>query len=273
MGFIQFLRSRLFWKHLLLSFSALILFFALIVFLFNLYTQHDYYTKVPNFKGIYINNLSDAMDDYDISYSIIDSIYSSDFPKGTVVDQNPAAGSTVKNGRTVYLTVNAFLNQQVLMPNLINLSLRQATSLLETYGLKIGKLTYVDGLPPIIEQWYDGKKVAPNTPIYKGSSIDLVLGKDKKRIKVPNLVGISIAEAKEILEMKNFTIQIMDSDSSLSDTSSVIIQRQEPSVDSDMRIDEGDIIRVWIKKEEEEVLEKSQSGEDIEKEEENFPEK
>lgn len=247
MKFGQFIRTPQFWKHFLLASLSVLIFLLGIAFFLEYFTKHNNYTRVPDFKGLKTNTLSSVFDNSDVDYIITDSIYSLEYPKGTVIKQDPLPGAQVKVGRAIYLTVNAVLSQQVPMPNLIDLSLRQAKSLLETYGLKVGRITYVVGLPPVIEQWCNGEKIKPNTMVPKGSKIDLVVGKETKRITVPELFGLSIEGAKELAAESRLGIEVMDMDNTEENDSMVfIIKRQDPPAGSAFEFSDWDKIRVWV---------------------------
>jgi beta-lactam-binding protein with PASTA domain len=247
MKFTEFLRTKKFWKHFVLANVAVALFLWACLFFMDYYTLHDSQAKVPDFKGLFIKDLDKFVDGHNLSYEIIDSVYNLDQPKGTVLEQEPAPGSTVKEGRTVYLTVNAMLNQQVKMPNLVNLSLRQASSLLETYGLKVGFLRYVEGLPPVIHQLYKGRDIAPGSMLDKGSSIDLVLGKGNSNglIPVPDLFGLTLSEARAILLENQLILGMKMMDMTAKDTLTARVYKQFPEPSADGLYD-GASINLWL---------------------------
>lgn len=229
MNLINYLKSKLFLKHALLAslFSGILLWSS--VKLLGFYTEHGDYVKVPDFKGIMIGDLDEFIDGQPIEYSIADSVFIIDKPKGIVLEQDQAPGWEVKRGRTVYLTVNAILNQQVPMPNLINLSDRHATSLLESYGLKVGNRYYVQGLPPVIEQKFKGAPIKPGTLVDKGSFIDLVLGKSStESTLVPSLIGLNLDEAKEIAIENGIFLSYTYNSLSANDSLDFIIADQLP---------------------------------------------
>jgi beta-lactam-binding protein with PASTA domain len=235
MNLKEFLKSKFFWRHLILATATTMLFLAGCAYFLNYYTLHNEHVEVPNFEGIYVKGLDKFINNYDLKYEVVDSLYNLKLAKGTVIDQDPSPGSTVKSGRTVYLTVNAILSQKVAMPNLIDLSLRQSTSLLETYGLKVGMLRYIEGLPPIIQQLYKGQKIIPGTMIDKGSEIDLVLGRGEGKglIPVPDLFGLTIGEARTVLNGNKLNIGIILPDATGQDTLIAKIYKQIPNISNE----------------------------------------
>ncbi len=249
------IKSSSFWRHLLIAsviaFGVLWGSFALL----NVYTKHGDEVVVPNFEKIYIRDLDKFLEGQDVRYEIVDSIYNLDKDKGTVVDQDPEPGSKVKPGRVIYLTVNAMLNQKVAMPNLIDLSQRQASSLLETYGLKVGALRYVEGLPPVMKQLYKGVPIKPGTLIDKGSAIDLILGRGNGGglIPVPDLIGMTLSDVRHtlserLLDLGRIVPDIMDND-----TINARVYRQNPSHNAAEGLYDGAIIDIWITNSEEKI--------------------
>lgn len=248
MSLFSIVSTGKFWKHLLLASVAG---FALLYggfLLIDMYTQHGEEVEVPNFKGIYLKDLNTFVDGHSINYEIVDSVYSSKVAKGTVVDQNPIPGSKVKNGRVVYLTVNATLSRKVKMPNLIDLSLKQATSLLETYGLQVGMLRYVEGLPPVMEMHYKGRPIKEGQLIDEGSKIDLVLGKgsDGGLIPIPSLLGMSLTDARRILSETRLNLGSVSNDEENLDTLNAKVWKQNPEPGAAEGLYEGAHISIWL---------------------------
>ncbi len=210
MGFFKFVRSRYFWIHTTLAIvlSIFIMWFTLKAL--DIYTMHGQSIDVPDFKGKLVSELEDYSSDYDVTYEIIDSIYDSNLPKGSVIMQDPAAGTKVKDGRRIYLTVVAMKQEMVQMPDLLDLTLRQASAMLETYGLFVGKLKYVPDIArnAVLQQKFKGEKIEEGTQIAKGSKIDLVLGQgeDNEKVEVPDVYGMKQGEAIRALKVNSLNV-------------------------------------------------------------------
>lgn len=177
-GFIDFFKSKQFWKHLALAIVSLGIVLWILFKLLDIYTDHGETVTVPDFKGKNITELDPFVSGKDVRYLIIDSIYDPKEKAGIVLKQDPEAKSTVKHNRTIYLYVTSMLPPQIAMPKLVDRSLRQALFMIESYGLKVGKQTQVSGdcNGCILKQFYKGKEIAPGSPIKKGSVIDLNVG-------------------------------------------------------------------------------------------------
>lgn len=176
--FFAYLKSRVFLKHFLLALVSLALVLWLLFKWLAVYTNHGETVEVPDFKGKKIPALNDFVQDKNVRYEIVDSLYDPKEEAGIVIKQDPEAKSLVKHNRTIYLYVTSMLPPQIEMPKLVDRSLRQAVLMIESYGLKVGKQTQVSGdcNGCILKQLYKGKEITPGTPIKKGSVIDLYVG-------------------------------------------------------------------------------------------------
>lgn len=183
MSIIKFVISKEFLKQLALAIVVVIVlgFFTLRYLKFT--TNHGDFVEVPDLKGKTLEVVQMEIDDNDLNMVVQDSAnYNPNYPKYSVIDQQPEAGSMVKENRKIYLTLNPSGYRKVEVPNIIRRTFRQAKPTLEALGFKVGKITYVDdiGLDEVIEVRFDGKKITPGTLIEKTSEIDLVLGNGKQ---------------------------------------------------------------------------------------------
>lgn len=196
-------------KHpLLVNFFAVLLaitaFVSISISILNGYTNHGQTITVPDLSGKKLREVEQTLASRKLAFAVVDSSYSDKVMPLTVIDQNPKPGSKVKEERTIYVTINALNPPKVKMPDLRDASLKQAQLELESNGLKLGKLMYKPDLAlnAVLEQQVRGKNIEPGTMISKGTRIDLVVGDGlgQTEIDVPNLVGLSLEEAKFVLD-------------------------------------------------------------------------
>lgn len=102
----------------------------------DVWTRHGKEAVVPSVKGLDLYTAEERLIEAGFDVALSDSIYDAQRKRGEVVDQNPKANSTVKEGCTIYLSINAFTPRQVLLPNLTDISYRQARSILDGLGIK-----------------------------------------------------------------------------------------------------------------------------------------
>ena len=134
-------------------------------------------------------------------------------PVGTVVLQNPQPDAVVKHGRRIYLTISGG-EVVVEVPSLRGRSARDARFILERTGLTLGGLAYEasDAYP---ENTIMNQSLQPGTKVSKGTSVRVTVsrGKAQSEVNVPNLVGKSLNEAKQLLaktglQLGNITYQV-----------------------------------------------------------------
>ena len=209
MGKLSFLKQKKFYINLLLIVVLCFVLLWLTIKMLNVYTRHDRVYEMPDFSGM---TTPEVEKEYgkDYNFILIDSIYSKTQAPGTIVQQDPLPGSKVKHGRNVYYIIVAIEPERTTMPNLNNLSLRQALVLLESSGLEVKELIYVEHFArnAICEQRYDGSVIKPGTELIKGSKITLYvgLGPDNKKAKLPTLYGLPAQEVQRTLNMAGLNL-------------------------------------------------------------------
>jgi eukaryotic-like serine/threonine-protein kinase len=199
MNFIQFITTRRFVKHFAISLLITLTLSWVILAFLKQYTKHGDSILVPSFVGLSLSEMNKFESARDFELAVIDSVYDYTKKGGTIVSQDPLPNSKVKPGRTIYLSVIAFLPEQVKMPALIDLSLRQAKALLQTYGLKLGfiKLMPDPAKNAVLQVTYRGRGIQPGVSIPKGSTIDLFVGSGVggDEVNIPFLIGKTRTEA------------------------------------------------------------------------------
>jgi len=216
----------------------------------NHYTRHGQAISVPDFSGLYLEELDQNVDFLRFEFTVIDSVYDPTRERGTILSQDPAPEALVKEGRMIYLTVVAVNPKMVEMPELKDLSLRSATSLLQTYGLEVGKLSYEPDLArnAVLKQIHDGQAIEPGKLIRAGSTIDLVLGlgDQQELLPVPLLLGLTRSEA--IAQLHEYSLNIgMEHFEEGDDTATVRIYRQSPHYTLKSIVRYGSDVEVWYK--------------------------
>lgn len=182
MSIIKFVFSKSFLKQLVLALIILIVFIFLIKWWLGSTTNHDQQIAVPDIKGMTLELVEQELSNADLRYFIIDSAnYNPDYPKYSVIEQNPAAGKFVKENRKIYLVLNPSGYRKLSIPDVIDKTRRQAEPTLKALGFKIGKVTYIDhiGKEEVRGLKHKGKEIKPGDQLQKTSTIDLILGNGK----------------------------------------------------------------------------------------------
>jgi len=253
MEFLKFLLSRIFLKNLLIAAIIFIIIILTALLWLRIYTHHSRAITVPDFTGLYPEEVDIIARSKKLRIEIADSSYFDDLPRGSVIKQNPVSGSKVKENRRIYLTMNAMNPEKVVMPNVTGVSLRQAKAILETYGLTIGKLSYKPDIAinNVLEQKISGQIAVPGELVIKGSSVDLVLGMglSNETTLVPDLTGMTFIRAKEMLMDRYLNVGAVIYDSYVqTEEDSVLsfIWRQRPAFGDDTRLNLGANVDIWL---------------------------
>jgi eukaryotic-like serine/threonine-protein kinase len=188
MSFFQFLFSKKFLKHFLISLGITALLIWITLQSLAWYTKHDEYIIVPDYRGLFLKDVLGNQDNRYYKFLVIDSLFDVEKPKGSILSQDPFPGAKVKKNRTVYITVTSQVPEKTSMPDLHDLTLRQAQTMLEGAGLKLGKLQYIQTFDEdaVQNQFLDGKTIRPGSIIDKGSVITLTVGMGAKASEVAN---------------------------------------------------------------------------------------
>ncbi len=248
MGKLSFLKQKKFYLNLLLIVVLSFILLWLTIRALNIYTRHGKVVEMPDFSGLTTTEV-ERMYGKDYHFILIDSIYSKTQEPGSIVQQDPLPGSKVKHGRNVYYIIVAKTPERTTMPNLNNLSLRQALVLLESSGLEVKELHYVDHFArnAICEQHYNGTVIKPGTELIKGSQITLYvgLGPERKDMKLPSLYGTSASDVKRILNMSGLNL----GNETFEDRDSIQYQKvcrmDPPQAKGSVR--PGTFVNVWYK--------------------------
>jgi serine/threonine-protein kinase len=186
-------------------------FFILLILLFDrivmpLYVESGREVEIPDVLELSLPNAQAKLAENGFRVMVRDSLYDSKHPEGTVIEQNPYPYAMVKKGRRVYLTVSIG-EKPVIMPNLFGVSPREAELILESRDLKLNGKGYVFS-DIYHEGTVMGQSFPQGQPIQAGSRIDIIisLGKMREERVVPNVLGKSLYEAREILKSLGISI-------------------------------------------------------------------
>lgn len=145
-NFFSFKNNRFFWLNLIAMIVVIIgAAWGSLKWLDN-YTRHGQSVTVPNVKGLPLEQAENEITLQKLNVITIDSNYVKGMPAGAVLEQNPEGNSKVKEGRTIYLTINTADVPKIVIPDLIdNSSYRQADARLRAMGFKMTEPEMVEG--------------------------------------------------------------------------------------------------------------------------------
>jgi eukaryotic-like serine/threonine-protein kinase len=235
--------------HLVLVIATILLLSILFLKVFlPSYTNHGQTVTVPDLEGYDYHQLESFLSARDLQFEVtLDSGYNAELKPFSVLKQNPRAGNKVKQGRKIYVTLNAKNAPLIKMPNLINSPLKNAQEILGNIGLVRGEIIYVPdiGINVVLEQKYRGRNIPEGFEIPKGSQVDLVVGDGlgNQILDVPNLIGMDNVDAEFLIigsGLRMGRINYVQTDT----VPQGIIVRQVPPAGAEVKT--GEPIDLWI---------------------------
>ncbi|AMS26463.1 hypothetical protein AEM51_04925 [Bacteroidetes bacterium UKL13-3] len=232
---------------------VLVILFTGVSLVLNNTTRHGESLTVPDITGLKMEDAEKLLASKNLKFMITDSLFFEDKPKNSVLDQNPSPQSKVKEGRIVYITLNSSKAPLVNIPNLIDVSLRQAQVMLQSVGLKVGRLIYKPDIAQnvVLEQLYGNQQTVPGTKIPKGSVIDLVLGDGLGQgdVSLPNLSGMTLEEARNLLQSAALNVGSVVYQGTIKDSTSAKVFKQTPAFADGVMVGSGQAIDLFLKQE------------------------
>jgi beta-lactam-binding protein with PASTA domain len=247
---LDFLRSKKFLYNALGALAIAVVFFLFIQSWLGGYTHHGESITVPDVRGMSQERMERFLEDNSLKSLIVDSLFEMDKKPGTVLEQDPAPNSKVKEGRTIYITINSGKPPKVKMPLLTDVSYRQAEAILLSYGLKVGQIIYQPDLAKnaVLDQLYHGNHIDAGRELNKGSVIDLVLGDGmgNTEIPVPDLTGSTRSEALFVLKGSSLNVGSIVFDAGVKDTLNAKVYRQIPAATEGAVLSQGEAVNIYL---------------------------
>jgi beta-lactam-binding protein with PASTA domain len=229
--FGAYLKTKSFRNNIIMAIITVIVVVLIAFYSLGYYTNHGSGIPVPKLKGQSVDHAMALLKEQGFGYKI-DSVYVQDVAPGTIVEQDPDAGTNVKEGRVIYLTMVTLLAPNISLPDLEQSSYREATATLQNYGLKVGDTTYRSDIARdrILEVRFGGQVVKAGTKIPKGSRIDLVLGDGEgaSEVEIPELVNLDLDAARFAIKGSGLTIGTITYQGTITDSTNVVVTAQYP---------------------------------------------
>lgn len=198
------------------------------------YTHHGESEVIPDLRGLYVEEAEVLLAKKGLYPQVIDSVYVRGKKLGTIIYQTPLPNSNLKTNRPVYIIINSKNVRQVALPEIKDVSLRQAEAMLQSIGLSVSN---TESAPSeykdlVIEVKFNGRTISPGTRVPEGSSLVLVVGNGlgEAATDIPAIKGMKLDEATEAIQSASFALGAVEYDVPPSgNESEYIIYRQRPS--------------------------------------------
>lgn len=178
-NFLDFLKSKTFLIQLGMAVVAVVVLVFVALQWLKGTTNHGELVEVPDFSKMSVMEMRKAVEEAGLRYQVLDSSnYNPEYPRFSILEQDPPAGNMVKANRKIYFTVNPSGYKKVSVPDIIQVTQRNASSMLKAVGLDVERVTYIDelGKDMVYNMKFKGKYIKPGDKLPKTSKIELVCG-------------------------------------------------------------------------------------------------
>ena len=241
--------------NLLLALTIIVLILLGLWFWLRSYTHHGEEINVPNLVGLYMPEAEPIAQTAGMVLIVTDSTFTNDVPLGAIAEQTPPADSHAKQDRPLYVVVNASCKRQVVLPDVHDLSYRQATATLRSMGIRVSEdyewepSEYKD---LVLDVKYNGESLPAGARVDEGAEVTLVVGfgKGTEMTDVPNVVGRSLPEARALLLSQRLTVGTVEYDEPIDEMGCTesgelpVVYLQTP--ESGQRILEGSMVNIKL---------------------------
>jgi len=249
-SFFSMFKNRVLYKQIIFAFCAMFLCFFLWLKYIDIYTHHDEHIVLPGFYGVHIQDLDSICQELDLRYIIIDSVFNKKEEKGIILEQDPRAGTNVKENRRIYFTINALQNKVITFPYITDLSLRQTVRKLESLGLVVGELEYKPDLAKnvVLNQKVNGIQIKEGQELFLGTIVDLVIGSglSDKTTSIPNLLGLNLQQAQTEIKVASLNLGAVIFDEGIIDSTNAMVYKQNPKLNEKIKVKLGTSIDIYL---------------------------
>lgn len=206
--FIGKFKSPFLWGNLLAMFIVIIALFIGVQYWLGYYTHHGEGIEVPNLYGVNYEDAIDRMQPYGISVISNDTGYNKKMEPNCILLQVPGPGTKVKEGRTIYVTINSTSSPTVKIPDIIdNSSYREAQARLTAIGFHLlepkiieGERDWVYGVMAGNRSLQAGDMISIETPLTLviGSGTQEEEDEESVMLDMPNSQSDEIDDFKEV---------------------------------------------------------------------------
>ncbi|MEO7174370.1 MAG: PASTA domain-containing protein [Saprospiraceae bacterium] len=257
------LRTKFFWKNILLMLGAFLLFVLLFGLFLRWFTNHGQQLQLPDYTNVEVNKAIEDADDHEFEIVIVDSIFVVGQKPNMILRQIPKPGSKVKEDRKIYVTVTKGQADQIAfgkLPDLYGKGYEEKKRELEEdyrINCRIVGYIYDGGGPPnhILEVIYAGVTVdngdikANETNIEIGGTLDFILSRaEGGELPIPDLICKRYSEAEFFTQTINMKLEPI-ADSDVKNMEDAFIYDQQPKFEPAAKISMGETIKVFLKKE------------------------
>ncbi|MDH5398907.1 MAG: PASTA domain-containing protein [Cyclobacteriaceae bacterium] len=212
-------------------------------------TNHGETITVPSLVELNYNELEEVLVQRNLRFEVSDSMYSAEHPPLTVMRQYPKAGSKVKEGRKIFISVNRNTVPTVALTQIKDKSLTHLKAVLENNDIKIGERIRKSSpyFNLVLEVQYNGRVLEEGDLVPKGATVDVVVGDGygKRSFELPDFFANEFEVADVILKGLDLNLEPLNLPAGKDTTDQVLyVVRQEPTPGTIVNI--GEWVEFWL---------------------------
>lgn len=197
MSIKNFLTSKTFFIQIAIAFAIVVVSAFLLMQFLSFRTNHGEEMEVPDLSKMQFSIAEEKLAEMGLEIILLDTVdFKDELPPFSIVEQDPKSGSTVKDGRKIYVKLNAGEYNEVTLPEFKDKTYRQIIANLNSLGLKEGKKTYKPHIAKdiVLQVTSKGKNLKKGDKVKKNTVIDFVLGDGKELYDGTNFEGSTTTE-------------------------------------------------------------------------------
>ncbi|VXB88448.1 PASTA domain-containing protein [Flavobacterium sp. 9AF] len=197
MSIRKFLTSKTFFIQLAMAFGIIIVLGFILLKFLDFRTNHGEEIPVPDLSKMQVAIADEKLKEIGLELLLLDTVdFRKEMPPFSIVEQNPKAGTTVKDGRKIYVKLNSGGFMDVKLPDFYEKTYRQISANLKSLELKEGKITYKKNMAKdvVLGLTQNGRTLKKGDKVKKNSVIDFILGDGKEVFNESEIILDSVAE-------------------------------------------------------------------------------
>ena len=183
MSWFKYVTSKTFFVQAFIAATIVAVFTFLLILFLDFRTNHGEEIKVPDLTKLKLEIAEEKLNDIDLEVFLLDTVdFNPEYPPFTILEQDPKAGSLVKDGRKIYVKLNAGEFTNIEIPVFKDKTYRQIVATIKSLTLKEGKVTYKPHIAKdvVLQIYQNGRRLRAGDKVKKNSVLDFVLGDGKE---------------------------------------------------------------------------------------------
>ena len=198
--------------------------------------------EVPDLRRMTVAEARAVLEQHGLELTEADAVHSRDVARGTIAEQDPAAGGSMRKGGTVRVALSRG-PRMVTMPGVVGMTREEALDALDGHGFDV----------EVGEDWHDAAPAGtiaaqnpePGVSVAEGDKVALYLSKGIEQVEVPDLADMNRDEAAGALEAAKLVASFVEVYSDDVPQAGAVISQSIPAGEV---VDKNTVVEVHVSK-------------------------